>query len=156
MKYDRSGQSGGETMSVWVRSAVVAMFMSVSAGAIVVAAQAPDKVSASEGWIKTPAAGATTAMAFVEIENPTQYDVYLTSGTTDVAGKVEFRDASKGTQAQEFVIAPAYGTLSMDQKGVHVALLDLKRPLKAGDKVSLTLANQDGLKLQVAAAVRNQ
>jgi copper(I)-binding protein len=44
----------------------------------------------------------------------------------------------------------------MDQKGVHVALLDLKRPLKEGDKVSLTLANQDGLKLQVAAAVRNQ
>jgi periplasmic copper chaperone A len=143
-------------MSVWVRSAVVAMFMSVSAGAIVVAAQAPDKVSASEGWIKTPAAGATTAMAFVEIENPTQYDVYLTSGTTDVAGKVEFRDASKGAQAQEFLIAPAYGSLSMDQKGVYVMLMDLKRPLKEGDKVSLTLANQDGLKLQVAAAVRAQ
>jgi copper(I)-binding protein len=143
-------------MSVWVRGAVVAMFISVSSGAIVVAAQAPDKVSASEGWIKTPAAGATTAMAFVEIENPTQYDVYFTSGTTDVAGKVEFRDASKGTQAQEFVIAPAYGSLSMDQKGVHVMLMDLKRPLKEGDKVSLTLANQDGVKLQVAAAVRNQ
>jgi copper(I)-binding protein len=44
----------------------------------------------------------------------------------------------------------------MDQKGVHVMLMDLKRPLKEGDKVSLTLANQDGVKLQVAAAVRNQ
>ena len=141
-------------MSVWVRSAIVVVFISVSA--IVVAGQAPDKVSASEGWIKTPAAGATTAMAFVEIENPTQYDVYLTSGTTDVAGKVEFRDASKGAQAQEFLIAPAYGSLSMDQKGVYVMLMDLKRPLKEGDKVSLTLANQDGLKLQVAAAVRAQ
>jgi periplasmic copper chaperone A len=141
-------------MSVWVRSVLATMFISVSA--IVVAGQAPDKVSASDGWIKTPAAGATTAMAFVEIENPTQYDVYLTSGTTDVAGKVEFRDASKGAQAQEFVIAPAYGTLSMDQKGVYVMLVDLKRPLKDGDKVSLTLANQDGLKIQVAAAVRNQ
>ena len=141
-------------MSVWVRSAVATMFISVSV--IVVAGQAPDKVSASDGWIKTPAAGATTAMAFVEVENPTQYDVYLTSGTTDVAGKVEFRDASKGAQAQEFMIAPAYGTLSMDQKGVYVMLVDLKRPLKEGDKVSLTLANQDGLKIQVAAAVRAQ
>jgi periplasmic copper chaperone A len=143
-------------MSVWVRSALVTMFISVVTSVAVLSGQAPDKVSASDGWIKTPAAGATMAMAFVEIENPTMYDVYLTTGTADVAGKVEFRDASKGTQAQEFVIAPAYGTLSMDQKGVHVALLDLKRPLKAGDKVSLTLANQDGLKLQVAAAVRNQ
>jgi VCBS repeat-containing protein len=132
------------------------MFMSVVASVAALSGQAPDKVSASEGWIKTPAAGATMAMAFVEIENPTQYDVYLTTGTSDVAGKVEFRDASKGTQAQEFVIAPAYGTLSMDQKGVYVALVDLKRPLKEGDKVSLTLANQDGLKLQVAAAVRAQ
>jgi periplasmic copper chaperone A len=143
-------------MSVWVRNALVTMVVLVTAGVMVLAGQAPDKVSASEGWIKTPAAGATMAMAFVEIENPTQYDVYLTTGTSDVAGKVEFRDASKGTQAQEFVIAPAYGTLSMDQKGVYVALVDLKRPLKEGDKVSLTLANQDGLKLQVAAAVRNQ
>jgi periplasmic copper chaperone A len=142
-------------MFVWVRSALV-MFMPVVASVVVLSGQAPDKVSASDGWIKTPAAGATMAMAFVEIENPTMYDVYLTTGSTDVAGKVEFRDASKGTQAQEFVIAPAYGSLSMDQKGVHVALVDLKRPLKEGDKVSLTLANQDGLKLQVAAAVRNQ
>ena len=141
-------------MSVWVRSVLATMFISVSA--VVVAGQAPDKVSASDGWIKTPSAGATTAMAFVEVENPTQYDVYLTSGTTDVAGKVEFRDASTGPKPLEFVIAPAYGTVSLDQKGVHVALLVLKRPLKEGDKVSLTLANQDGLKLQVAAAVRNQ
>jgi copper(I)-binding protein len=147
-------------MFVWVRSALVAMCVSVSAGAIVVAGQAPDKVSASDGWIKTPAAGATTAMAFVEIENPTQYDVYFTSGSTDAAGKVEFRDSSKGAdpkaQTVEFVIAPAYGSLSMDQKGVHMMLVDLKRPLKEGDKVSVTLANQDGVKLQVAAAVRNQ
>ena len=59
-------------------------------------------------------------------------------------------------QTVEFVVVPAYGTLSMDQKGVYVMLVDLKRPLKEGDKISLTLSNQDGLKVPVAAAVRNQ
>jgi hypothetical protein len=39
-------------------------------------------------------------MAFAEIENPTMYDVDLTSGATDVAGKVEFRDSSKGADAK--------------------------------------------------------
>jgi VCBS repeat-containing protein len=59
-------------------------------------------------------------------------------------------------QTVEFVVVSAYGTLSMDQKGVYVMLVDLKRPLKEGDKISLTLSNQDGLKVPVAAAVRNQ
>ena len=30
-------------------------------------------VEASSGWVKTPAAGETTAAAFVAVDNPTQY-----------------------------------------------------------------------------------
>ena len=30
-------------------------------------------VEASNGWVKTPAAGETTAAAFVAVDNPTQY-----------------------------------------------------------------------------------
>jgi periplasmic copper chaperone A len=141
-------------MSVLVRSTCLAVLVFVSAGAVVLSGQA-DKITASEGWVRTPAGGDKTAMAFVEIENPTMYDVYFTAGAADVAGKVEFRDKTK-PQAVEFIIVPAYGTLSMDADSVYMMLVDLKRPLKDGDKVALTLSNQDGVKLQVAAAVRNK
>ncbi len=147
-------------MSVLVRRVLsVTMFVLVSAGPIVLAGQ-KDTITASAGWVKTPAAGETTAMAFANIDNPTMYDVYYTTGTTDVAGAVGFRDKSKGAdqkaQTIEFLIAPAYGSLSMEPNGVYLMLQDLKRPLKAGDKVTVTLSTSDGAKLQISAAVRNQ
>ena len=147
-------------MSVPVRRALsLTMFMSVSAAAIVLAGQAAGP-AASAGWVKTPAPGETTAMAFATINNPTMYDVYFTSGTTDAAGSVQLRDKSKGAdqkaQTITFIIVPAYGSLAMDQNGVYLLLQNLKRPLKDGETVTLMLSTSDGAKLQVPAAVRKQ
>ena len=115
-------------------------------------------LAASSAWVKAPAAGETSAMAFATITNPGMYDVFLTSATTDAAGKVEFRDTSKGADARAQVVAnltvPAYGDLSMDEKTVYLALTDLKRPLKAGDSVMLTLVTEDSTKVQVTAVVK--
>jgi copper(I)-binding protein len=117
-------------------------------------------VEASNGWVKTPAAGETTAAAFVAVDNPTQYDIYLTSAVTDVAGKVEFRDKSGSGDAQgqvkKTISVPAFGSLAMDPKGVYLLLTDLKRPLKDGDMVSLTLTTDGGTTLKVSAAVRKE
>jgi hypothetical protein len=148
-------------MSIPVRSvlSVLTVFIIVSASVTVLSGQAAT-VGALAAWVKTPAPGDTSAMAFATINNPTMYDVYFTSGATDAAGKVELRDKSKGAdpkaQIVEFVTVPAYGSLSMDQNSVYLMLLDLKRPLKQGDTISLTLSTQDGVKIQVSAAVRNQ
>jgi copper(I)-binding protein len=76
-------------MSILVRSvvSVVTVFIIVSAGVTVLLGQA-GKVAASAAWVKTPAPGDTSAMAFTTIDNPTMYDIYFTSGATDAAGKV--------------------------------------------------------------------
>ena len=117
-------------------------------------------VEASNGWVKTPTAGETTAAAFVTVDNPTQYDVYLTAAATDVAGKVEFRDKSGSSdaqgQARKTVNVAAFDSLAMNPKGVYLLLSDLKRPLKDGDMVSLTLTTDGGATLQVSAAVRKE
>ncbi len=117
-------------------------------------------VEASSGWVKTPAAGETTAAAFVAVDNPTQYDVYLMSAATDVAGKVEFRDKSGSSdpqgQVRKTINVSAFDSLAMDPKGVYLLLTDLKRPLKDGDMVSLTLTTDGGATLQVSAAVRKE
>ena len=44
----------------------------------------------------------------------------------------------------------------MDPKGVYLLLTDLKRPLKDGDMVSLTLTTDGGAALKVSAAVRKE
>ena len=117
-------------------------------------------VEVSSGWVKTPAAGETTAAAFVDVDNPTQYDVYLMSAATEAAGKVEFRDRGQAGdpqgQVRKTIKVDAFGSLAMDPKGVYLLLTDLKRPLKDGDSVSLTLTTDGGAMLQVSAAVRKE
>ena len=118
------------------------------------------RVSASDGWLKLPAAGETQAMAFANFENSTMYAVYLKSATADVAQKVELRDASlsgdAALKALEFVTVPAQDWAYMGPKGAHLLLMDLKRPLKEGDTVTLTLTTEIGDTLRVTATVKKE
>ena len=118
------------------------------------------RISASDGWVKLPAAGETQAMAFVNFQNTTMYDVYVKSASADVAGKAELRDASLSGDAArkpvEFVTVPPQDWAYMSPKGAHIALLDLKRPLKEGDRVTLTVTTEQGESLQVSAVVKKE
>ena len=120
-------------------------------------AKEPSAVSA---WIAAPAAGATNAVAYVEINNPTMYDIYVVSATAPgTAGKVELRAAATAG-AEPAVVAefavPSYGSTSAAAGAPHLRLLDLTRPLKAGDAVALTLTINDGSVLKISAQVRAQ
>lgn len=118
------------------------------------------RVAAAASWVKLPSAGQTQAMAFVAIENPTMYGIYVTSASSDAAGKVELRDGSQGGDARlkavEFLSVPAYESLDMAPNGPHLMLLDLKRALKEGDKVSLALITDNAGSLEVSAVVRKE
>jgi len=127
---------------------------------IAAAAPQPKRVAASSGWVKLPATGETAAMAFVAIENPTMYEIYVVSATADAAGKVELRDGGQSGDARlkpvEFISVPAYASVDMKPETVHLMLLDLKRPLKEGDKVVLALATDNAGTLEVPAVVRKE
>jgi copper(I)-binding protein len=108
-------------------------------------------VSASDGWIAAPAAGATTAAAYATIQNPTMYDIYVVSAAAEVAGKIEFRDAGKPSKD---LTVPSFGSLELKSGEASMLLMDLKRPLKAGETIELTLRTDGGLTLKVAALVK--
>jgi copper(I)-binding protein len=118
---------------------------------------AQDKpVTATDAWVKLPEPGAKSTTAYATINNPGMYAIYLVSGTTDVAGKVEFRDASKDNAPQEDVTVIAYESTYMNPKGVHMYLSDLKKELKEGDTVYLTLKTELGIPVEVEAKVRKE
>jgi periplasmic copper chaperone A len=110
-------------------------------------------VKASNGWVKQPVSGETQAMAFVTVENPGMYEVNITSAASDAAGKVEMRDVG---QAVTFINVPPYGRVDMAPTGVHLMLIGVRRPLKEGDAVSLTLSTDADTTLNVEARVREQ
>jgi len=143
------------------RTAVVGLMGTVAlATSVAATAGRQQQPSASSGWVKLPAPGETTASAFVSVDNPTMYDIFLASASADVAGKVEFRQAdANGTlkpDAVKNVSVPAYGSLEMDPKGMQLVLSELKRPLKEGETVMLTVSILYGAKLQVPATVKRQ
>jgi copper(I)-binding protein len=118
------------------------------------------RITAADGWVKLPAAGETQAMAFANFQNTTMYDVYLKSASADVAARAELRDASLSGDAArkpvEFVTVPPQDWAYMSPKGAYIALLDLKQPLKEGDKVTLTVTTEQGASLQVSAVVKKE
>lgn len=111
------------------------------------------RVTASNGWVKTPGASETQASAFVTIENPGMYEVNVTAAGSDAAAKVELRD---GSQTVTFINVPAYGSVEMTSGGAHLLLTGLKHPLKDGDTVTLTLSTDVDMALTVQAAVRKE
>jgi copper(I)-binding protein len=112
-------------------------------------------VAIPSGWVKLPAAGATETAAYLVIDNPTQYDVFLQKASSDAAGAVEFRAAGK-PEPLTFVTVPAYESLEMDAKGTYLLLRDLKKPLTDGAKVPISVTTGPGAPLTVEAVVKNE
>jgi copper(I)-binding protein len=137
---------------------VVALMIGLAVTGALTALAQPKEPSAASGWVKLPADGETTATAFVSVDNPTMYAIYLLSASADVAGKVEMRETGKdGTEkTTEEVTVPAYGGVEMEPKGLHLVLSDLKKPLKEGDTVVLSVTTEAGTKLNVAAPVKKE
>ena len=87
------------------------------------------------------------------ISNPGMYPTYLVSATSDAAERVELRDARKGNAVVKEVEIPAYGSLTLEAKGLYLKLVNPKRPLRAGARVEVVLSNEAQVKTKVSAVV---
>jgi periplasmic copper chaperone A len=138
-----------------MRHVLIALLLTVAVHSVL----AQEKtLGASQAWVKAPAVGDTTATAFVVVDNPTMYDVYLVSASTGVAGSVQFQRAPKTSAGKPEPVtaltAPAYGKVELKPDGVYLLLSDLKRALNPGDTVELTLTTDGGVTVTASAAVR--
>ena len=107
-------------------------------------------ITASDAWITEPAADGTAA-AYLSISNPTMYDIYVVTATSDAAGKIELRDGDKPVKE---ITVPSYGFAEFKAGGPHLMLMDLKQALKAGENVTLTLLTDGGVTLVTTAVVK--
>lgn len=107
-------------------------------------------VTASEAWV-TESAVDSTAAAYLSISNPTMYDIYVVEVTSDAAGKIELRDGGKPVKE---ITVPSYGSTELKAAGPHLLLMDLKKALKAGENVTLTLMTDGGVTIVTTALVK--
>jgi copper(I)-binding protein len=130
---------------------VLVFILSITAAAV----QQRKDTAITSGWVKLPAAAATQAEAYLVIDNPTAYDVFLQKASSDAAGAVEFRAAGK-PEPLTFVTVTAYESLEMNAKGTYLLLRDLKKPLTAGAAVPISVTTDRGAPLTVEAIVKSE
>lgn len=99
----------------------------------------------TEPWSRETAEGQNAGGAFMTIANTGTAADRLTGGSTPVAGRVEIHtmtmenDVMRMRQLADGLEVPAGGQVTLKPGSFHVMLMDLKQPLKAGEKVPLTL-----------------
>jgi len=117
----------------------------------------PDKWSRPPDQGKNPdASDASAAIVpggvaiYATLTNPTMYDAYVQSGTSD-AGKVELREGGKTTSN---ITIPAYGSVELNADGPFVLVSELKGQPKAGDTINLKLMTDGGVAIAIAAVIK--
>lgn len=136
-------------------------FRSFLAGALTIVAgvafeaAAAQSVHIANAWVRAPVAGQKNASAYVELTS--ERDAALVAVGSPVAARAELHTMSveggiMRMRALPRIELPAGRAVKLAPGGLHVMLLELKQPLKVGDKVPLTLTVQPGGTAAGAAA----
>lgn len=112
----------------------------------------------TSAWARATPPGASTAGAYVTVENHGRTADRLLGVTTPAAGMVMAHETHEenGVASMRMVDAPelpAGGSLAMQPGGLHLMLMQLHGPLKAGDDLPLTLTFEHAGPVTLRAAV---
>ncbi len=121
---------------------------------LTVHAQAKDPSASEASAARVPGGVAV----YATLSNPTMYDAYVQSGTSD-AGKVELRESDPSTalgagKPASNITIPSFGSVEMKAGGPFVLVSDLKAQPKSGDTINVTLQTEGGVAIAIAAILK--
>jgi periplasmic copper chaperone A len=114
----------------------------------------------TQAWTRATPSGAKVGGGFLTIENKGSAPDKLISASADVAGKVEVHEMA--TTDGVMKMRPVEGGLAIEPGktvklapgGFHLMMMDLKNPLKQGDKLPITLQFEKAGKVAVTLDVQ--
>lgn len=123
------------------------------------AAGVAEAISVVDPYVRMAPPGAMATGAFMVIKNGGDKDAKLVKVENTIAKVAELHTHINegGVMKMRPVAAidvKAKGEATLQPGGLHIMLIDLKGPMKEGDKVALTLGFADGSSKQVDAEVR--
>jgi periplasmic copper chaperone A len=140
------------------------LFASLVAAAFATASRAEDVKAGdlviSQGWTRATPNGSKIGGGFLTIENKGSAPDKLISASADGAGKVEVHEMAMNDGVMK--MRPVEGGLTIDPGktvklapgGLHLMMMDLKNPLKQGDKMPVTLQFEKAGKIAVTLDVQ--
>ena len=107
---------------------------------------AAQSVKVANAWVRAPAPGQKTAIAYVELTSAR--NAALVAAGSPAAAGVEMHTMSMDggimrMRAVPRIELPAGRTVKLGPGGLHLMLIDVRKPLKAGDRVRLVLSVQE-------------
>jgi copper(I)-binding protein len=112
---------------------------------VVLAAPAAADVVGGEGWSRATPPGAREAVGYLVLRNLGEEERSLMKITSTISDEVRIHRSSINSEGVAqmwpvgFLKIPPGESVRFDPNGLHVMFRELKQPLKAGDKVPLTL-----------------
>ncbi len=110
-------------------------------------AHAANFATVKDAWIRLPPPGADIAAAYLTLE--AKRPLTLSGATSPAAEALELHSMSMKNGVMEMRHLPTLelepGKLTtLEPSGLHLMLINLKKPLKAGDRVPLVLSFKQG------------
>jgi periplasmic copper chaperone A len=102
------------------------------------------QIKIDNAWARATAPGAKIAAGYMTIQNAAAAPERLVAASSPAAEKVETHltvkdgDIFRMREVKGYEI-PAHGSFELKPGGAHLMLVNIKAPLKEGDKVPLTL-----------------
>lgn len=133
----------------------------IAAGSVSAQQASPSApVEVKDVWSRATAGGSKTGAAYATLTNKGTAGDRLVSASTPVAGKVELHtmsmegDVMRMRQIDGIDVNPG-ASVELKPGGLHIMLMDLKAPLKEGDKFPLTLNFEKGGSSTLDVSVRS-
>lgn len=116
-------------------------------------------VQVQNGYVRGLPPGTTNTAAYMTLVNHSDEDLVLTGAVSPDAGSAMLHNTVRrpggvlGMEHVMSVVLPAHGKLELKSGGMHLMLMGLKRQLRDGNSVKLTLQFEGGISLDVELPV---
>jgi copper(I)-binding protein len=123
------------------------------------AAGAADSVTVVDPYVRMAPPGAMATGAFMVLKNTGDKDAKLVKASNSASKITELHTHINEGGVMKMRPVPAIdikakGEAVLQPGGLHVMLIDLKGPMKDGDKVAITLGFDDGSSKQIEVPVK--
>jgi hypothetical protein len=117
------------------------------------------EVKVENAYIRAVPPGQPNSAAFLTLVNNSAKAHSVKSATSPVAATVELHTHTNNNGVMEMrqvpqIDIPANGKTELKPGGLHIMLIGLKQPLKAGEKANVSLQFEDGSNTTVSAAIQ--
>lgn len=114
----------------------------------------------THAWSRELPPTAPVGAAFLTVENPSQHADRLLSAQSAIAEVTELHahihegDVMRMVKV-ETIDVPAHGKLTLEPGGYHIMLIDLKKPLVAGEQLPLSLQFERAGQIDITVDIKS-